>query len=70
MPLLLRGFAFNIAMIFVAMAVGTVVGVPLGFAQMSLLTPVRIASWFVTQFFRNSPWLVLLFYCMFLMPFE
>ena len=28
------------------------------------------SSWFVTQFFRNSPWLVLLFYCMFLLPFE
>jgi hypothetical protein len=26
------------------------------------LAPVR-ASWFATQFFRNSPWLVLLFYC-------
>jgi polar amino acid transport system permease protein len=24
----------------------------------------------VTQFFRNSPWLVLLFYCMLLLPFE
>ena len=30
----------------------------------------RGVSWFVTQFFRNSPWLVLLFYCMLLMPFE
>ncbi len=24
----------------------------------------------MTQFFRNSPWLVLLFFCMFLLPFE
>ena len=30
----------------------------------------RGSSWFVTQFFRNSPWLVLLFYCMLLLPFE
>jgi polar amino acid transport system permease protein len=69
-PLLLQGFALNIAMSFLAMAIGTVVGVPLGLAQISLLRPVRGGSWFVTQFFRNSPWLVLLFYCMLLLPFE
>src|SRR5207253_10424993 len=52
------------------MAIGTVIGVPLGLAQISLLLPVRAGSWFATQFFRNSPWLVLLFYCMLLLPFE
>ena len=57
-------------MSFLAMAIGTVIGVPLGLAQISLLLPVRTSSWFVTQFFRNSPWLVLLFYCMLLLPFE
>ena len=30
----------------------------------------RASSWLVTQFFRNAPWLVLLFYCVLLMPFE
>jgi polar amino acid transport system permease protein len=69
-PLLLQGFALNIAMSFLAMAIGTIVGVPLGLAQISLLPPVRFSSWFATQFFRNSPWLVLLFYCMLLLPFE
>jgi polar amino acid transport system permease protein len=69
-PLLAHGFALNIAMSFLAMAIGTVVGVPLGLAQVSLLPPVRAGSWFATQFFRNSPWLVLLFYCMLLLPFE
>ncbi|MEA2902964.1 MAG: glycyl-tRNA synthetase beta chain [Alphaproteobacteria bacterium] len=69
-PLLAQGFALNIAMSFLAMAIGTVVGVPLGLAQISLLPPVRAGSWFATQFFRNSPWLVLLFYCMLLLPFE
>ena len=54
-PLLAEGFALNIAMSFLAMAIGTAVGVPLGLAQMSLLPPVRAGSWFVTQFFRNSP---------------
>jgi polar amino acid transport system permease protein len=57
-------------MSFLAMAIGTVAGFPLGLGQVSLLRPVRGVSWFVTQFFRNSPWLVLLFYCMLLMPFE
>jgi polar amino acid transport system permease protein len=69
-PLLLQGFALNIAMSFLAMAIGTAIGVPLGLAQISLLPPVRAGSWLVTQFFRNSPWLVLLFYCMLLLPFE
>jgi polar amino acid transport system permease protein len=30
----------------------------------------RCGSWLVTQFFRNAPWLVLLFFVMLLMPFE
>lgn len=69
-PLLAQGFALNIAMSFLAMAIGTAIGVGLGLGQISLLLPVRTSSWLVTQFFRNSPWLVLLFYCMLLLPFE
>jgi polar amino acid transport system permease protein len=69
-PLLAQGFALNIAMSFLAMAIGTVAGFPLGLGQVSVFKPVRGVSWFITQFFRNSPWLVLLFYCMLLMPFE
>jgi len=69
-PLLLQGFALNIAMSFLAMAIGTVLGVPLGLGLISLLPPARAGSWLITQFFRNAPWLVLLFYCMLLLPFE
>lgn len=69
-PLLAQGFALNIAISFLAMAIGTLAGVPLGLAQISLLPPVRTSSWLVTQVFRNSPWLVLLFYCMLLLPFQ
>jgi polar amino acid transport system permease protein len=69
-PLLLTGFGFNILISVLSMAVGTAFGVMLGLMQISLLPPVRFSSWFVTQFFRNAPWLVLLFYCMFLLPFE
>ena len=69
-PLLARGFALNIAMSFLAMAIGTVLGLGLGLGLISLMRPVRGFSWLVTQFFRNAPWLVLLFYCILLMPFE
>jgi polar amino acid transport system permease protein len=69
-PLLARGFALNIAMSVLAMATGTVLGLALGLGLISLSRPVRAPSWLVTQFFRNAPWLVLLFYCVLLMPFE
>ena len=69
-PLLLRGFLFNLAISAGAMAAGTMAGLFLGFAQISLLLPVRKGAWLTTHFFRNAPWLVLLFYCMFLLPFQ
>jgi len=69
-PLLARGFVFNLAISFMAMALGTLAGVFLGFAQISLLPPVKKGAFFATHFFRNAPWLVLLFYCMFLLPFQ
>ena len=69
-PLLLKGFGFNILISFMSMAIGTVIGAGLGVLQISLLPPIRLSSRVLTQFFRNSPWLVLLFYCMFMLPFE
>jgi polar amino acid transport system permease protein len=69
-PLLARGFALNIAMSVLAMAIGTMLGLAVGLGLISLLWPVRASSWLLTQFFRNAPWLVLLFYCVLLMPFE
>ena len=69
-PLLARGFVFNLAISFMAMAIGTIAGLFLGFAQISLLPPVKKGAFFATHFFRNAPWLVLLFYCMFLLPFQ
>jgi polar amino acid transport system permease protein len=69
-PLLARGFVFNLAISFVAMAAGTALGVLLGFGQLSLRRPVKRTAWLATHFFRNAPWLVLLFYCMFLLPFQ
>jgi polar amino acid transport system permease protein len=69
-PLLAQGFALNIAMSVLAMAIGTGLGTALGLGLISLTRPVRASSWLITQFFRNAPWLVLLFYCVLLMPFE
>jgi polar amino acid transport system permease protein len=69
-PLLLKGFAFNIAISVAAMALGTVTGVMLGLGQVSLNPIMRRIAWFLTQFFRNSPWLVLLFFAMFMIPFQ
>lgn len=64
------GFALNILVSFLAMAIGTISGVTLGLGLISTITPVRKASWAITQFFRNSPWLVLLFFVMLLTPFQ
>jgi len=69
-PLLARGFVFNLAISFIAMTLGTLAGFFLGFAQISLLPLVRKGAFVATHFFRNAPWLVLLFYCMFLLPFQ
>ena len=69
-PLLAKGFAFNIGISALAMAIGTAFGTLLGLAQLSRAAPVARTARFVTHFFRNAPWLVLLFYCMFLLPFK
>jgi len=69
-PLLAQGFFFNLLISVCAMLVGTTAGVALGFARISHAAPVRGTAWTVVQFFRNAPWLVLLFFVMFLMPFQ
>ena len=69
-PLLLKGFVFNVVISISAMVIGTLTGAALGLGQISLYGWLRKVAWFVTQFFRNSPWLVLLFFAMFLLPFE
>jgi polar amino acid transport system permease protein len=70
MPLLLKGFIFNIIISISAMAIGTLAGAALGLGQISLNPFVKKFAWITTQFFRNAPWLVLLFFAMFLLPFE
>lgn len=69
-PLIFTGFLFNLLVSVLSMSIGTTSGVLLGLAQISLYRPVRKSASIATQFFRNAPWLVLLFYAMFLIPFE
>jgi polar amino acid transport system permease protein len=52
------------------MAAGTALGLWLGLGRVSHLAWLRRAASAMIQFFRNAPWLVLLFYCMFLLPFS
>ncbi len=64
------GFFFNIIISFFSMLIGTVFGVVLGLMQIS---PVRFIRWpaqAITQIFRNSPWLVLLFIVLLALPYE
>jgi len=70
MPFILTGFALNLLMSFIAMAVATVLGIGLGLLQISRSRLLQMPAWFVTHLFRNSPWLVILFMVMFLVPFE
>ena len=71
MPFLVwSGFFFNVLISLLAMAIGTVVGAALGLAQISPNKWLRRFAWFITQLFRNSPWLVLLFIVLLAFPFE
>ena len=70
MPVIVKGFLFNLLIGALATLIGTFAGVVLGAAQLAPLRPVRTTAFLVTQLFRNSPWLVCIFYVMFLLPFE
>lgn len=70
LPLIFKGFLMNVLVSVLSMSIGTVAGVMLGVGQESLIKYVQKISWFFTQFFRNAPWLVLVFYTIALIPFE
>jgi len=65
-----QGFLFNVVISLLTMAIGTAAGVVLGLAQISPRMWVRRPAQFLTQAFRNSPWLVLLFIVLLALPFE
>ena len=68
--LLSKGFLLNVVVSFLTMLVGTIAGVLLGLGQISPILWLSRSCWFITQLFRNSPWLVLLFIVMLAFPFE
>ena len=69
-PFMAEGFVLNVGMSLFAIIVGTVGGVFLGMGQVSPSALTAAPSRIATQIFRNAPWLVLLFYCIFLVPFQ
>ncbi len=64
------GFVYNVIISVFTMLIGTVAGVILGLAQISPKYAVRLPAQIITQVFRNSPWLVLLFIVLLALPFE
>ena len=68
--LVTKGFLLNVLISFLTMFLGTIAGVLLGLGQVTPIRTIQKLSWFATQLFRNSPWLVLLFIVMLSFPFE
>ncbi len=68
--LVFQGFVFNILISVTTMALGTIAGVVLGLMQISPNRWISKPAWLITQTFRNSPWLVLLFIVMLAFPFK
>ena len=69
-PVIIGGVLINIGISILAMLLGTLLGLPLGLTLMARNPLGRAPAWTVMQFFRNVPWLVLLFYVMFLTPYQ
>ncbi|WP_245480464.1 ABC transporter permease subunit [Neorhizobium sp. NCHU2750] len=68
--LVLHGFLFNVLISVLSMALGTGLGVLAGLTLISQAFPIRFVGGLVTSFFRNAPWLVLLFVVLLAFPFE
>jgi len=69
-PFLGKGFLLNVVMSLFAIFFGTIGGVFLGMGQLTPASWISLPAKILTQIFRNAPWLVLLFYCIFLLPFQ
>lgn len=64
------GFALNIFISLVSIAIASVLGVLLAMGMLAKAKSVSLPSFWVMNFFRNSPWLVVLFSMLYLLPFE
>lgn len=69
-PLLALGFVDNILIGVASMSIGILLGVVLGSYQYHKNSVVSGSAIVTTQFFRNAPWIVLLFLCSYLIPYN
>ena len=69
-PLLALGFVDNILISVASMSIGILLGVVLGSYQYHKNSVVSGSAIVTTQFFRNAPWIVLLFLCSYLIPYN
>jgi polar amino acid transport system permease protein len=69
-PAILQGFFVNIYISILSMLLATALGTLVGVGLISEHRSIRGLCWGFTQFFRNAPWLVVLFYAMLLLPFS
>ena len=66
-----QGFLFNVIISLMTMLIGTAAGVAAGpGADLTAIVAARAGQVLITQAFRNSPWLVLLFIVLLALPFE
>lgn len=64
------GFVLNILLSIASMALATALGTIIGAATLARFAPIRVPSFLLMNFLRNSPWLVLLFAMLYILPFE
>ena len=65
-----QGFLFNVLISVLAMVLGTVLGALVGLCMISRSKTVRWITQCYVTFFRNAPWLVLLFIVLLAFPFQ
>lgn len=64
------GFLLNILMSIASMLIAAVLGTVLAIGMMSHVKLLRVPSYLVMNFLRNSPWIVLIFAMLYLLPFR
>lgn len=70
LPYLGKGFAMNVLISILAIAIGTFIGVLLGIMELAPYRLVRAPALTYVQVFRNAPHLVLIFAATYIFPFE
>jgi polar amino acid transport system permease protein len=64
------GFLLNVFISIVAMLVASILGTILALGMLAQTAKLRLPAFFVMNFLRNSPWIVLLFAMLYLLPFR